>query len=304
MTRVPASRGASLFLAAVRGRRGRGRPYATPVVRRARRRDARHGGRSPPPSSEHDRALRPTSSSRRGRRPSRGATLSPGGRPRDGAPVPGIHPAGIDEPRLVALGAGPRRRRASRSSRPDLPDLSRFDITPAPTDHDRSTSAAWLASAIRSCTARRPHRDVGISFSGGPVGGRGRPGHRWSDGVAFVMSFGGHGDLPRVLRYLCTRHRKRTHRRTPPRQTHRADEATNRPPVAPPHDYGVAMVLLGVADRVVPPRSGAAAARGIGVPARPRRSNAVDMPQAEREFARAPRGCAALPEPSTTCCAT
>ena len=53
------------------------------------------------------------------------------------------------------------------------------------------------------------------------------------DRVAFVMSFGGHGDLPRTLRYLCTG--------VQPDGTPR-----------PPHDYGVAIILLGVAPRIVP----------------------------------------------------
>ena len=47
------------------------------------------------------------------------------------------------------------------------------------------------------------------------------------------MSLGGHGDLPRTLRYLCTG--------SEPDGAHR-----------PPHDYGVVIILLGVADRVVP----------------------------------------------------
>ena len=49
-----------------------------------------------------------------------------------------------------------------------------------------------------------------------------------------MLSFGGHGDLPRTLRYL-------VHRLQP--------DGTQRPP----HDYGVAIILLGVAERVVPP---------------------------------------------------
>ena len=44
---------------------------------------------------------------------------------------------------------------------------------------------------------------MGISFAGGLVDRRrraaGAPGR-----VADVMSLGGHGDLPRTLRYLCT----------------------------------------------------------------------------------------------------
>src|SRR6185295_10725251 len=51
--------------------------------------------------------------------------------------------------------------------------------------------------------------------------------------VAFVMSFGGHGDLPRTLRYLCTGILPDGSRLAP-------------------HDYGVVIILLGVADRLVP----------------------------------------------------
>ena len=44
---------------------------------------------------------------------------------------------------------------------------------------------------------------MGISFSGGlSIVAAGRPALR--DRVAYVLSFGGHADLPRVLRYLCT----------------------------------------------------------------------------------------------------
>ena len=44
---------------------------------------------------------------------------------------------------------------------------------------------------------------IGISFAGGlSIVAAGRPSIR--DKVAFVMSFGGHGDLPRTLKYLVT----------------------------------------------------------------------------------------------------
>ena len=49
---------------------------------------------------------------------------------------------------------------------------------------------------------------MGISFSGGlSIVAAGRPTLR--DRVAYVFSFGGHDDLPRVLRYLCTGHETR-----------------------------------------------------------------------------------------------
>jgi hypothetical protein len=44
---------------------------------------------------------------------------------------------------------------------------------------------------------------MGISFAGGlSVVAAGRPALR--DHVAYVFSFGGHGDMQRVLRYLCS----------------------------------------------------------------------------------------------------
>ena len=44
---------------------------------------------------------------------------------------------------------------------------------------------------------------MGISFAGGlSIVAAGRPALR--DHVAVVLSLGGHGDLPRTLRYLCT----------------------------------------------------------------------------------------------------
>ena len=44
---------------------------------------------------------------------------------------------------------------------------------------------------------------MGISFAGGlSIVAAGRASIR--DRVAFVLSLGGHGDLPRTLRYLCT----------------------------------------------------------------------------------------------------
>ena len=44
---------------------------------------------------------------------------------------------------------------------------------------------------------------IGISFSGGlTIVAAGRP--SIADRIAYVLSFGGHDDLPRVLQYLCT----------------------------------------------------------------------------------------------------
>ena len=204
--------------------------------------------------------------------------------------VPGLHPAGIDEPRLVALA---RQLTASAFTvvTPDIPDLSRFAITPAITDAIEQ-AAGWLARDA----ALTPDRQIGlmgISFSGGlSVVAAGRPslaGH-----VAFVFSFGGHDDLPRVLRYLCTGTEP-----APRREIQLSPDAVDT--VVPrPHDYGVAVILLGVADRIVPPAQveplRAAVRRFLWASHLDR----VDRPQAEREFAALRALAEHLPQPSAT----
>src|SRR5690242_14207923 len=102
----------------------------------------------------------------------------------------GLHPAGIDEPRLVGLA---RQLAASGLAvfTPDIPELSQFEITPAITDRIED-SAVWLASHT---APRRGHQVglVGISFSGGlSVVAAGRDSLRGQ--VAYVLSFGGHDD--------------------------------------------------------------------------------------------------------------
>jgi hypothetical protein len=67
---------------------------------------------------------------------------------------------------------------------------------------------------------------IGISFAGGmSLVAAGRPSIR--DKLAYIVSFGGHADLPRVLHYLATGE-----------QTQLPASAT-----VPPHDYGVAVIL-------------------------------------------------------------
>jgi hypothetical protein len=92
---------------------------------------------------------------------------------------------------------------------------------------------------------------IGISFSGGlALVAAGRPEVR--NKVAFAVSLGGHDDLPRVLRYLCTGAEPY------PRQL----GGQGQPFVRAPHDYGVAVILLGVADRLVPGSQAVAQDRG------------------------------------------
>ena len=144
--------------------------------------------------------------------------------------VPGVHAGGIEEPRLVAFA-----RDVASMGHPvltaRLPDLTQYSITARTTDMIED-AAQWLAAQREHAAADGRVGVMGISFAGGlSIVAVSRPALK--DRVAFVMSFGGHGDLPRTLRYLCTGVQPTGDRR-------------------PPHDYGVAIILLGVADRAVP----------------------------------------------------
>jgi dienelactone hydrolase len=201
----------------------------------------------------------------------------------------GLHPSGIDEPRLVRLA---REVAATGIAvvTPDIPELSRFEITPAITDGIEQ-AARWLEADSGLAPDHRIGM-MGISFSGGlSIVAAGRPslaGH-----VAYVFAFGGHDDLPRVLRYLCTGTEPR-----PPRELgRRSDE----PFVRPPHDYGVAAILLGVAERVVPRAQVEPLRAGV------RRyllasalDTGVDRARAAEEFEAVRRTARTMPEPSAT----
>jgi dienelactone hydrolase len=157
--------------------------------------------------------------------------------------VSGLHASGIDEPRLVRLA---RQLAASHVTvvTPDIPQLSRFEITPDITDLIER-SAVWLAKE----SGLAPDHKVGlmgISFSGGlSIVAAARPSLAGS--VSTVFAFGGHDDLPRVLRYLCTGQEP-----FPPGRLRLTGDSADQPFVRPPHDYGVAVILLGVARHVVP----------------------------------------------------
>jgi dienelactone hydrolase len=208
--------------------------------------------------------------------------------------VSGLHPAGIDEPRLVGLA-----RQLSGSGvtvvTPDIPELSKFEIAPAITDTIEQ-AGLWLSSDAGLSTDGKVGL-MGISFSGGlSVVAAGRP--SMANRVAYVFSFGGHDDLPRVLKYLCTGVEPR-----PAQQIRMKADTTEQDPTAfvrPPHDYGVAVLLLGLAHRMVP-----------GAQVEPLRAairrflwashlDRVDKAQAERDFQALREVAKRLPEPSAT----
>jgi len=121
---------------------------------------------------------------------------------------------------------------------------------------------------------------LGISFGGGlSIVAAGRPAIR--NGVDFVMAFGGHGDLPRTLRYLCTG--------VQPDGANRA-----------PHDYGLAIILLGAADRVVPAAQVEPLRTAIRSYLEASRLAMVDQQKAAVELARSTQLGVALEEPAKT----
>jgi len=189
--------------------------------------------------------------------------------------VSGLHAAGIDEPRLMALSRQLAEARVTVVT-PDIPELRRFEISPVVTDHIERM-AVWLAADSGLAPDGRIGL-IGISFSGGlSVVAAGRPTLRAR--LGFVLSFGGHDDLGRVFDYLC---------RGP---THGG---------APPHDYGLAIALLNVADRLVPPEQVGPLREAVRDFLWASHLDTVDKPAAQRAFATLRDVAAAMPEPSAT----
>ena len=192
--------------------------------------------------------------------------------------VPGVHASGIDEPRLVGF-AQDLAAQGHPVLTVELPDLKAYAITARTTDMIED-AARW--------TMRQPAYKgqdgriglLGISFGGGlSIAAAGRPSIR--DGLAFVLSFGGHGDLPRTLRYLCTG--------IQPDGVYRK-----------PHDYGLAIVLLGAAADVVPATQVEPLRQAILSYLEASRLDMIDKSKAAAEFAHAKALASGLEEPSRT----
>ena len=259
---------------------------ATPYVRAASLvvRAANLGGRAEAFANEHARTvtaqLRHMVDTRHGQVPARFYTPD-GEVSRAVLLVPGIHSMGIEEPRLTAL-ANDLAGTGVTVMTMALPDLQAYMITPRATDVIED-AVSWMAQRRNLAPDGRIGM-VGISFAGGlSISAAGRPAIR--DSVAFILAFGGHGDLPRVMRYLAT------------------GEAPQVPGLAthPPHDYGVSVILYGLADRGVVPADQVAALReAIRTFLLASQLTLVSMDQANATFAKAREMANALPEPSRT----
>lgn len=194
--------------------------------------------------------------------------------------IPGIHAAGIDEPRLTALArdlAGSGVAVVTIA----LPDLREYRITPRSTDVIED-AIAWLSRQPRFASDGRVGI-LGVSFAGGlSVVAAGRPAVR--DRVAFIVSFGGHGDLSRVMRYLCTGQ----------------EPAIEGFEARRPHDYGVAVVLYGMADTVVPADQIQPLRDGVRTFLQASQETLVDATRAAQTFRSARDMALRLPEPAAT----
>jgi dienelactone hydrolase len=211
--------------------------------------------------------------------------------------VPGVHMDGIREARLVGL-AEDLAASGFTVLTVALPDLQRFRITPESTDVIED-AAKWLAAGANGRVEIAEDGKIGmlgISFAGGlSIVAAGRPELR--DKVSYVMSFGGHGDLPRVMRYLCSGSAPAM----PPLGDATEDIAgAEHVGIRPPHDYGVAVVLSGVADKLVPHEQVEPLRQGILTFLTASSLDMIDKPRAELEFTRARAFEARLPEPART----
>jgi len=195
--------------------------------------------------------------------------------------IPGIHSAGIDEGRLTAL-ATQLAATGLTVMTIALPDLQAYRITPHATDTIED-AVSWLAGQ-REYAADGKVGVIGISFAGGlSVAAASRESIK--DKLAYVLSFGGHADLPRVMRFLAT------------------GEETSIPGITlhPPHDYGVGVILHGLADRgVVPPDQVVPLREGISTFLLASQQTVLTPDVAVQTFARARAFEHTLPEPSRT----
>lgn len=191
--------------------------------------------------------------------------------------VPGIHRGGVDEPRLHLFSRRFAATGAVVLSVP-LPDLREYRVTLRATD--QIEDAARWASDDAAIGRGQPIGLGGVSFAGGlALVAAGRP--SLADRLSMVVSFGGYGDLPRVLRFLCTG--------VLPDGTARS-----------PHDYGVAIVLLEVAPAMVPDDQVEPLRRGILTFLEGSLHDLSDKPRAAALFQDARAQAAGLPEPART----
>lgn len=195
--------------------------------------------------------------------------------------VSGVHPDGIDEPRLMGL-ARELAATGTIVATPEIEDLIQYRLTARATDTIED-AAIWMLE--RTEPARRRIGIIGVSFSGGlSIVAAGRASVR--DRLSFVLSFGGHGNLPRVLRYLFTGVEPAA-----PGFASRTRE---------PHDYALAVILHQAAELVVPPAQVAPLQAALSTFLAASAVNRTSREQAARLFDASRAQGEAMPEPART----
>lgn len=196
--------------------------------------------------------------------------------------VTGVHPAGTEEPRLVEL-ASDLAATGVNVVAPEILDLTQYRLTGSVTDAVED-AGIWLSSRADLAGGRGVGM-MGISFSGGlSIVAAGRPALR--SHVAYVLSLGGHGNLPRVLRYLCT--------------GIEPGDAGGIRRMRPPHDYGLAVVLHDAAQFIVPADQTDALREGVEKFLEASALARIDADRSTREFETARKLQSAMPEPAAT----
>jgi dienelactone hydrolase len=195
--------------------------------------------------------------------------------------IPGIHSMGINEPRLAAL-AQDLAAGGYLVMTLALPDLMAYSITTRSPDVIED-AVGWMTNQPELARDGKVGI-VGISFAGGlATSAAGRPSIK--DKVAFILSFGGHADMPRVMNYLATGKELPA----PGAVTH------------PPHDYGVAVILYRLAEYGVVPADQVATLReGVRTFLLASQLTLVNMDEANATFQKARDMAMTMPEPSRT----
>lgn len=191
--------------------------------------------------------------------------------------VPGVHAGGVDEPRLARLTTRLAADGIAVLSFP-LPDLRAFRIVGRSTDQIEDAIVWATADPARAASGRVTL--AGVSFGGGlALAAAGQP--SVADRVEQVISFGGHGLLPRTIQYACTG--------VLPDGT-----------LQPAHDYGLAVLLLQGLPHLVPSEQVAPLDAAVRAFLDASIVDAYDPAAAEVLFANARALAAPLDEPART----
>ncbi|MCC7008429.1 MAG: hypothetical protein IT184_06400 [Acidobacteria bacterium] len=190
---------------------------------------------------------------------------------------PGVHGGGVDEPRLTRFSRRLAATGLNVVSVP-LPELRAFRITSRSTDVIEDATL-WVAGQPGLAPRARVGL-VGVSFAGGlALVAAGRP--DVAAKLDLVLSLGGHGDIGRVLRYLCTGVLPDGRRLAP-------------------HDYGVAVLTLAAAPHLVPADQAPVLERALLTYLDASLDEDPEQPRGRPLFEQVARSAETMPEPSRT----